>query len=180
MYKSMERADPKHLVNTFIHAHKRYGIDNFVVDNVMTLKIDRGDNTAQADAADMLRVFVSKYPVHLHVVAHPRKPPENTNKPPGMAEIRGASEWGDIPHNIVTVWKDTAKSDTSAEMEAQNYTEEELVKFHESTPCGKLIVRKQRTTGETPMASYFFHKTTKRFTHFPGKVYPMFSEIPWK
>jgi hypothetical protein len=180
MYKSMERADPKHLISTFIHAHKRYGVDTFVINNVMTMNIDRGDNTAQAEAIDGLRVFVSKYPVHLHIVAHPRKPPENTSKPPGMAEIRGASEWGDMPHNIITVWRDMAKSERMAEMVDSDFDSADINKFFESTPCGKLIVRKQRTTGETPLTNFWFHKETKRFTSKPAGPMPMYSQCPWK
>ena len=179
MYKSMERADPKHLISTFTHAHKRYGIDTFVIDNVMTMNIDRGDNTAQADAIDGLRVFVAKYPVHLHIVAHPRKPPESTAKPPGMAEIRGASEWGDMPHNIITVWRDGAKAERIGEMENSNFSHQEIVEFFNSTPCGKIIVRKQRATGEWPLASFFFHKECKRFMPRPGDPMPMYSEKPW-
>jgi twinkle protein len=180
MYKSMERADPKHLISTFIHAHKRYGVDTFVIDNVMTMNIDRGDNTAQAEAIDGLRVFVAKYPVHLHIVAHPRKPPENISKPPGMSEIRGASEWGDMPHNIITVWRDMSKSERIAEMVDSDFESSEIKQYHESTPCGKLIVRKQRTTGETPLANFYFDKLTKRFMSKPGEPTAMFSECPWK
>jgi hypothetical protein len=179
MYKSMDRADPKHLISTFIHAHRRYGVDSFVIDNVMTMNIDRGDNTAQASAMDLLRMFVAKYPVHLHIVAHPRKPPESTAKPPGMAEIRGASEWGDMPNNIITVWRDAAKAEKMAEMQASNHTDEDLYKFWQSTPCGKFLVRKQRTTGDTPMCDFWFHKETKRFMRQPGRPHPFYSEIPW-
>lgn len=179
MYKSMERADPKHLISTFIHAHKRYGVDTFVIDNVMTMNIDRGDNTAQAEAIDGLRVFVAKYPVHLHIVAHPRKPPENTGKPPGLSEIRGASEWGDMPHNIITVWRDKAKAERLAEMESSDFTVDDQKSFFDSTPCGKIIVRKQRATGEWPMANFWFHKQTKRFMTKAGEPRPMFSDCPW-
>lgn len=179
MYKSRKKANTKHLITTFIHAHKRYGVEHFIVDNVMTMDIDRGDNTAQAEAADLLRVFAAEYPVHVHLVAHPRKPPESTKNPPGMAEIRGASEWGDMPNNIITVWRDMAKSEQVAEMEDSNsFNSAEIAAFFNSTPCGKLIVRKQRTTGETPMANFFFDKETKRFMSQPGRARPMFSDPP--
>lgn len=180
MYKSMERACPKHLVSTFIHAHKRYGVDTFVIDNVMTMNIDRGDNTAQAEAIDALRVFVAKYPVHLHIVAHPRKPSEKIDKPPTLSEIRGASEWGDMPHNIITVWRDMSKAEKMAEMEDSEFTEADLDEFFSSTPCGKLLVRKQRATGDLPMTSFWFHKPTKRFIAKPSEPSPMYSECPWK
>jgi len=182
MYKSMERTDPLHLVNTFIHAHKRYGVRTFVVDNVMTLNIDRGDNTAQAEAADLLRVFVSKYPVHLHIVAHPRKPPESVNKPAAMSEIRGAGEWGDMPHNIVSIWRDMSKAESIAEREdaMNSFSKEEIREFWESTPCGKIHVRKQRTTGDTPMTKFWYHKETNRFMQQPTHPSPMYDEKPWE
>jgi len=180
MYKSMEKVDPKHLVNTFIHAHKRYGVDTFVIDNVMTMQIDRGDNTAQAEAADLLRVFVAKYPIHLHIVAHPRKPPENTNKPPAISEIRGASEWADMVFNVVTVWRDTAKAERLAEMESSDFTDDDQRTFFDSTPCGKIIVRKQRATGEWPMTSFWYHKETRRMMPKPGEPHPMYSDKPWE
>jgi len=175
----MEKIDPKHLVTTFIHAHKRYGIDTFVIDNIMTMDIDRSDNTAQAQAADLLRVFVSKYPVHLHIVAHPRKPPENTNRPPTISDIRGASEWADMVYNVVTVWRDTNKAEREAEMDSDDFTKDDKMSFFNSTPCGKMIVRKQRATGEWPMTSFWFDKLTKRFMAKPGHPLPMYSDKPW-
>ena len=179
MYKVRKRVDPKHIIQTFIHAHKRYGIDSFVIDNVMTMDIDRGDNTAQAEAADLVRMFVAEYPVHVHVVAHPRKPPENTGKVPGMAEIRGASEWGDIPNNVIAIWRDMPKAEMISEMEDQGSDQHKIDEFWTSTPCGKIIVRKQRATGNLPMASFYFHKKTNRFMSKPGKPSPMFSDSPW-
>jgi twinkle protein len=179
MYKSMDRATPKHLISTFKHAHKRYGVKTFVVDNIMTMAIDRGDNTDQANAMDKFRMFIAEVPGHLHIVAHPRKPPANTTTPPTMGDIRGASEFGDIPHNIILVWRDMAKAERIAEMEDGNYTTDEIDAFWASTPDGKLVVRKQRTTGETPMINFWFDKITKRFMTKAGHPLPMFSECPW-
>ena len=179
MYKARKRANPKHLIQTFIHAHKRYGIDVFLLDNAMCLDIDRGDNTAQAETCDLIRVFVAEYPVHVHVVAHPRKPPENTSKPPGIADIRGASEWGDAVNNVLTVWRDMAKAEKIAEMEDQGSDQHEIDQFWASTPCGKILARKQRASGNLPMCSFYFDKKTMRFVSKPGKAQPMFSETPW-
>jgi len=179
MYKSMEKVNPKHLISTFIHAHKRYGIDTFVIDNVMTMQIDRGDNTAQAEAADLIRVFVAKYPVHVHLVAHPRKPPEHTNKPPSISDIRGASEWGDMAFNVIAIWRDTNKAERLAEMDCDDFTKSDRKAFFDSTPCGKIIVRKQRATGQWPMTSFWFDDVSKRFMAKPGYPLPMYSDKPW-
>ncbi len=147
----------------------------------MTMDIDRGDNTEQAEAADAIRVFVSAYPVHVHVVAHPRKPKDNTNVPPSMADIRGASEWGDMPQNIVVVWRDVAKGEKLAEMEANDFSAEEIKKFFNSTACGKIIVRKQRATGKWPMTNFYYHEQTDRFMAKLGDPLPFYyGEKPWK
>jgi twinkle protein len=179
IYKSREKANPLKLINMFIHAHKRYGVTNFVIDNVMTMDVDRGDNTAQAEAIDAIRVFASNYPVHVHVVAHPRKSGEGISSPPAIAEIQGASEWGNMPDNIITVWRDVSKHERMAEMKANDYPETAIQEFWESTPCGKLICRKQRATGEIPMTNTWFDKETKRFLANPGVVRPMYSKAPW-
>jgi twinkle protein len=181
IYKSREKANPLKLINMFIHAHKRYGVTNFVIDNVMTMDVDRGDNTAQAQAIDAIRVFASNYPVHVHVVAHPRKSGEGVSSPPAIAEIQGASEWGNMPDNIITVWRDVSKHERLAEMKANDYPDDAMQEFWESTPCGKLICRKQRATGEIPMTNTWFDKSTKRFLPSPGPVRPMYSptQKPW-
>jgi len=181
IYKSREKANPLKLINMFIHAHKRYGVTNFVIDNVMTMDVDRGDNTAQAEAIDAIRVFASNYPVHVHVVAHPRKSGEGVSSPPAIAEIQGASEWGNMPDNIITVWRDVSKHERLAEMKANDYPDDAMQEFWESTPCGKLICRKQRATGEIPMTNTWFDKGTKRFLPSPGPVRPMYSptQKPW-
>ncbi len=181
MYKGQRKASPKQLVGIFRQAYLNDGVDNFVLDNVMTMDIDRGDNTQQAAAADEMRMFANDYPVHLHLVAHPRKVmgSEKTDTPPMQNDIRGAAEWGDVPNNVLVVWRDTAKGDRMAEMKDGNFTEEAIHKFWESTPCGKFVTRKQRATGLTPMCSFWFDRETNRFMHRPANVYPMFDEKPW-
>lgn len=165
MFDSMQRTKPDALIATMTQAHKQLGINSFFVDNVMTLDVDRGDNTAQAETADKFRVFVATYPVHVHLVAHPRKAaPDQGNKPPGQNEIRGAAEWGDQPHNVIVVWRDRAKHEKLAQMAADRMDRMEIESLDTMLPDGKIIVVKQRSTGETPMAKVWFNKQVKRFT----------------
>jgi twinkle protein len=178
-YRSRERADPQHLINTFIHAHRRHGVTRFAIDNVMTLDIDRGDNTAQANAMDLIRNFAANYPVHVHVVAHPRKSPDNTSNPPQMSDIRGASEWGDMPDNIIAAWRDMKKAEQIEEMIEQCHPEEDIYAYWRALACGKIITRKQRLTGDHPVAKVFHHKDTKRFTRTPDLPGPMYDSPPW-
>lgn len=163
-YDSITRTNAAELIATMTLAHKQLGITQFVIDNVMTLEMDRQDNTAQAEVADLIRVFAAQYPVHVHVVAHPRKPKDDVSKPPGIQEIRGASEWGDMANNVITVYRDVSKAEKISSMrdEPGTFSEEDIQNFYESCPDGKILVRKQRETGHLPVITYFFDTDTKR------------------
>lgn len=162
-FDSMLRANPDELIATMTLAHKQLGIDEFVIDNIMTLEVDRQDNTAQAGVADKFRVFAAQYPVHIHLVAHPRKPPaQEASKPPSIADIMGASEWSAMAHNVICIWRDVAKSQRLAEMHDEQMDPAEIMIFNDSCPDGKAFWRKQRDSGELPMISYRFDKRLKR------------------
>lgn len=172
LYNSMKRVNPDALIRTFIAAHCQLGIKTFAIDNVMTLDVDRQDNTVQAEVADKLRVFVATYPVHLHCVAHPRKQKDNATAPPNISEVRGASEWVDMPHNVITVFRSMEKHERIADMQNGGIDAEEILAYDQSTPDGRFYVRKQRETGEVPIARFWFHKPSKRFMEAPGEPRP--------
>lgn len=161
-FDSMQRTNPDELLATMELAHRQLGVTEFVIDNIMTLEVDRQDNTAQAAVADKFRVFAAKFPVHLHLVAHPRKPSDGVSKPPVIQDIRGASEWGDIPHNIICIWRDVEKAQKMSEMRDEGMDALEIMKFDAEIPDGKAFIRKQRETGDLPMVSYRFHNGCKR------------------
>lgn len=185
MYKGQKKASAKHLVQTFRQAYLSEGIDTFVIDNLMTMQVDRGDNSAIADACDLLRVFVSEYPVHLHLVCHPRKPANdakaNPNKPPTQADILGASEIGNMCHNLVVVWRDMDKNRKLEEMKASGSSDLDQLAFWQSTPCGRINLEKQKLNGKMPTKSTWFSQETNQFMISPGKPKPMFTgNPPWE
>lgn len=169
IYDTFERTNPQKIIDDFTYAHKRKGINRFIVDNVMSLSTNRDDNAAQAKAAHLFREFTKKYPVHLFVVAHPRKPPSDTaDHPPKQSDIRGAGEWGDIPENIITIWRNLKKQEDIEEMKYDKRADFEINNFDRQIPDGKILVRKQRATGSTPMKNVWFHNDTQRFWIEPG------------
>jgi|TARA_R110002167_G_scaffold66667_4_gene188681 twinkle protein len=174
-YDSMQRANPSEVVSTMMQAHRQLGVEDFVIDNVMTLEVDRQDNSKQAEAADMFRLFAAQNPVHLHLVMHPRKPNQgDANKPPGIADVMGAQEWSAMPHNVVCVWRDVAKAQKVNEMMDENFGEAAIEEFKQSCPDGKVYVRKQRETGDLPMTSYFYDPEVKRAYREQDDLVPYF------
>lgn len=183
MYRGQRKTSPKHLIETFRQAYLNNGTDTAVIDNLMVMQVDRGDNSALANAIDMMRVFVTEYPVHLHLVCHPRKPTsaEPVNKSPTQSDIRGPAEIGDMPNNVIVVYRDMAKHKKMSEMAASGFAKAEIDAYYASTPCGKISVEKQRLTGTMPIKNTWFDSANNRFMDYPGKASPMFeNNPPWE
>ena len=186
IFKGMDRVSPKTILEFYRQCYLEFGISHAITDNVMTLKIARGDNDAQAEAADEFRVFTSNHDLHNHLVAHPRKPGQELSAkhngyppPPTLYDINGAGEWGNMPNNVIVVWRDMVKADKIAEIK-ETRTKHEVDLFFASTPCGKFVTRKQRNSGQLPKCSFFFDSPTGRFQSEHEKVYPMYEEeAPW-
>ena len=178
LYNCMKRVKPEKLLATFSAAHDQLGITTFVIDNVMTLDADRQDNTIQAETADAIRVFTATKPGHVHCVAHPRKQKDNAIAPPNISEVRGASEWVDMPHNVITVFRSTEKHEKIADMVNGQLNPDEIIAYDRSTPDGRFYVRKQRETGDMPVARFWFHKLTKRFMTEWGDPKPLWTPEP--
>jgi len=183
MYNLMERVSIENILESFTYAHKRWGIQNFVLDNVMMLKIDRQDNEAQANAAYLIKDFVRRHAAHIHVVAHPRKPPSgDIPKPPNPHEVRGASEWGDAANNVITVWRNLKKNDEYWSMVNQEAGDVAIEEMRQDIPDGKLVIGKQRETGQLPIKNYWFDQPTKLFLSaydtFPDPLWTPPKDLP--
>lgn len=64
------------LLEQMEYAYKRYGVTNFVIDNLMCLSFDgnaEDTNEKQKDFVIKLKTFTNKYPVSVILVAHTRK-----------------------------------------------------------------------------------------------------------
>lgn len=156
-YDNPVKAEPERVLDKFEYAYRRWGCRHFVLDNVMMLKIARQDLQCQADAAHAFKEFVKRYPVHLHVVAHPRKPPVGESpKPPSPYEVKGASDWCDISFNVVGVWRNKKKNEEVYTMREQGVDPMAVAEYVREVPDGKIVVGKQRSTGELPTVSYWF------------------------
>ncbi|MGB2185066.1 MAG: toprim domain-containing protein [Akkermansiaceae bacterium] len=176
-YDSMDRGNPERLVEIFTYAHKRKGVNRFILDNVMSLDSNRDNNAEQANIAHVFRKFTKDYPVHLFVVAHPRKAGQGDEyKAPSLSDIRGASEWGDIPENIITVWRNMQKQEDIAKMVEDKFSSVEVARYNREVPDSKIFVRKQRATGEIPQKNVWFHKDTQRYTAEPSLPKPFYTE----
>lgn len=96
--------DEDTILRLFEGAHRRYGCDTFLVDNIMTAQLrsetEQGYYRAQSAFAGRLADFCKRLNVHVHLVAHPRK---TEGKRPLEADDVGGS--GDITNRADNVLK---------------------------------------------------------------------------
>lgn len=167
-YSEMSKPKPEFIVDQFVYAYKRYGVRNFVLDNIMTLDINIESLQEQAKASELFRMFVRSYPVHLFALAHPRKGDENGYlKPPMEHQIRGASEWQDMAHNIICVWRNKEKEENMQTLINANVDYIEVQQLDEAQPDSKCFLRKSRFQGNTDHALMWFDNSVKTFYSSP-------------
>ena len=92
--------------------------------------------------------------LHVHLIAHCRKPQDET-KPPTKYDLRGSAAISDQAHNVVTIWANKPKK---AKLEQNPHDEEALAQ-----PDALVTVEKQRNGAFEGRAKLWFEEASMRF-----------------
>lgn len=142
-----EEIEQEQVFEVFEYAAMRYGIEHFVIDSLMKIKLPTQDEyAAQKEFVLKLSSFVKKYQVHCHLVAHPRKTTSDKDKP-GKVDVKGSSDITNLADNVLSIWR--------PEKEDDEYGHD---------PDAILYVKKNREFGDIGGVKLFFDKLTKRLS----------------
>jgi twinkle protein len=108
LFELVGTAKSKRLLEVFLYARQRYGIDVFVIDSFLTLDIAEDDYKAQKEFIEQLRDFKNTHNCQIHIVVHPRKPTDESIVPNKM-DIKGTGAITDLSDNCFTIWRDKIK-----------------------------------------------------------------------
>lgn len=141
------------LLELFAYANRRYGCDAFLIDSLMMLDIPEDGNgafTAQKKAVQLLADFAKRHGVHVHLVAHPRKGRDESERP-GKLDVAGSSKITDGADNVLSVW--SAKNDPKAG------------DYNPETPDGFVTLHKQRNGDVQERAiAVWSHEESRQYT----------------
>lgn len=98
------------LLEVFLYARQRYGVDVFVIDSLMKLDIADDDYVTQKILFNKLCDFKNQYNCQIHIIAHPRKS-EDEYKIPSKLDVKGAGSITDLADNCFTVWRNKSKEE---------------------------------------------------------------------
>ena len=101
-------AKSKRLLEVFVYARQRYGIDVFVIDSFLKLDIAEDDYKAQKSFIEKLCDFKNQYNCQVHLVSHPRKGADETTTP-GKLDTKGTGAITDLADNCFSIWRNKEK-----------------------------------------------------------------------
>jgi twinkle protein len=177
LYDCVATVKLERILEVFGYARRRYGVSQFVVDNLARLGVGEDDYDAQKGVMNRLLDFTQATGAHVHMVAHPRKGHDET-EPPGKLDVRGGGVLTDLAHNVFAVWRNVSKHERLAELEAKNDPGNEIPELAQSEPDAIWAVRKQRETGETPMVRLWWHRGSLQFHEEAWAPALRFCDVP--
>jgi AAA domain len=156
-------ASHKEIFATVRHLAKTNGCRHAIIDSLMALDIDSTDNEDQRQFANLVSATARAFGVHIHLVAHPRKPLA-PDQAPNVWDIAGASDLGRLAFNVFFIRRGP-----------------DVVGFPDISNM-LLHVLKQRTSGLIGEQQAYFYRRQRQFhvdqhaTHptryLPDGVYP--------
>ncbi len=157
VYDRVGTADVADVLEAFKYAAKRYGVTHFVIDSLMRLNLDEGDDNTLKQVMNALCDFSLNYDVHVHLVAHSKKPDQKrpeTKFWPNKHQVRGSVYVTNMAHNVVCVYRNKGKEEA---LQLNKLSAEDRAKM-ESTEDAMFIVQANRETGDEPLKRLWFDK----------------------
>ncbi len=117
LYDINKLATSENILKVFEYTYRKYGCSYFVLDNLMSTQ-DTAENkyVAEDNVVTRIKDFVNRYPVHVHLIAHPKKNAgldkdaiagfkRITNKADNIYKVEKKNEGG-FSGGLLTVLKD--------------------------------------------------------------------------
>lgn len=116
VYDHVGNASVEDVLNVMLYAFQRFGCRQFVLDSLMKFEELDGEgqeiwNNQRAFMNQLLK-FAALYGVHIHLVAHSKKPDKKGEAAiPRRYDVMGSSYITNLAFNVIVVWRNRAKQD---------------------------------------------------------------------
>lgn len=146
---------PKYMIALANYAAAELGIEHIVIDSLMMMNIHQDDHDGQGFFVNSLIQLCHLHGVHIHLVAHQRKPSNGEELGRGSRYgIKGSSLISDKPDNVIIVSRNERKE------EANDLGDHHL----DDQADGLLIVDKQRHGNHwTGKLRIYFSRQSEQF-----------------
>lgn len=154
MFDHMGRISPDECCAVIRYfAEELKGTQVFVDSMMMVCASEESLDEQKQLTTDLVRL-AQEARLHIHLIAHCRKPQDET-KPPTKYDLRGSAAISDQAHNVVTIWANKPKK---SKLEQNPHDEEALAQ-----PDALVTVEKQRNGAFEGRAKLWFDEASMRF-----------------
>ena len=158
LYDQQGTVTPKQVCAVVRFCAKEKGITHFFVDSLMKCVSDEDDYNGQKRLVDELTAIARDYQIHIHLVHHIKKPP-NEDHQPTKYDYKGSGSITDQVDNVISVWRNKGKE--KAREDGKSARDEE--------PDALLICDKQRHGEWEGKIGLWFHKDSMQYVGFAGE-----------
>jgi twinkle protein len=156
LFDHVGRLTPHQALSVCRYFAEQHGGQQVFIDSFMMVCASEERLDEQKQFATDLARLAQETGLHVHLIAHCRKPQSgDESKPPGKHDLKGTSAIADQAHNVVTVWANKAKEARLLENEFDPIREE---------PDAAVTVCKQRNGTFEGRIKLWFDKASMRFT----------------
>ena len=99
---------PQDILSLIRYVHEEHGCFHFVIDSLMKCGVDEMESAKIKWFVDQLCVIAKNLKIHIHLVAHSKKPQVNGGRP-SRYDIKGSGAISDLVDNVVLMWRNREK-----------------------------------------------------------------------
>jgi twinkle protein len=181
LYDHVGKVDPKKVFEVFDYARRRYGVQYFVLDSLMKCGLRNDDLDGQAEFLNNLANYCAAHPVHIFLVAHPRKDADDSGEP-GTQSIKGAGAITDQAHNLIVYHRNKTKEKALEKLgQGESLTRDEEAAQHKADSY--LTIEKQREgDGDYARAALSFDIESQQIRQQGEAFEPMvpYAKLGWQ
>jgi twinkle protein len=166
LYDHTGSVKPQKMLAIVRYAVENFGIQHFVIDNLMKCVPGDDDYNGQKDFVNALTAIAQDTGVHIHLVAHVKKGGSEYDRP-GKFDIKGSGSITDLADNLFIVWRNKRKEAVrDGKLKIAKATESDAV-MHE--PDCYLSMEKQRNGDFEGVFGFWFDAPSMQYVEHYGQ-----------
>ena len=166
LYDHTGSVKPAKMLAVVRYAVETYGIQHFLIDNLMKCVPGDDDYNGQKDFVNSLTAIAQDTGAHMHLIAHVKKGGSEYERP-GKFDIKGSGSITDLADNLFIVWRNKRKEAVGSEKLKLKRDEADLVM---GEPDCYLSIEKQRNGDYEGVFGFWFDVASMQYVEHRGQL----------
>lgn len=166
LYDHTGSVKPQKMLAIVRYAVENFGIEHFVIDNLMKCVPGDDDYNGQKDFVNSLTAIAQDTGVHIHLIAHVKKGGSEYDRP-GKFDIKGSGSITDLADNLFIVWRNKRKEAVGSDKLKLKAVEKDAVM---AEPDCYLSIEKQRNGDWEGVFGFWFDGPSMQYVENRGQL----------